>query len=112
MVLVPGQKIGEFKDYSKPATNGSKPLSKAELQSLADKAELERLRAENARLKGQRSVRLKVSEKGALSIYGVTGRFPATHYANQWEAFLDMADDIRAFIKANHDQLSWGKKDD
>jgi hypothetical protein len=67
------------------------------------KAELERLRAENERLKSQqpaRGVSLKVSEKGGLSVYGM-GRFPITLYKEQWIKLLDMADDIRAFIKAN-----------
>ncbi len=43
------------------------------------KAELERLRSENALLKNkkQSGITLKVSEKGALSLYGM-GRFPVT----------------------------------
>jgi len=70
------------------------------------KAELERLRSENAALKkGAASrVRMKVSEKGALSVYGM-GRFPVTLYKEQWLKLLDMADDIRAFIAANEAQL-------
>lgn len=66
------------------------------------KAELERLRAENAALKGQRArgVSLKVSEKGGLSVYGM-GRFPITLYKEQWTKLLDMADEIRAFIRDN-----------
>lgn len=67
------------------------------------RAEIERLRAENASLKkpsrGQMS--LKVSEKGALSVYGL-GRFPVTLYREQWEKLLGMADEIRGFI-ADHD---------
>lgn len=44
-------------------------------------AELERLRAENAALKQKRNsaVSMKVSEKGAVSVYGL-GRFPVTLY--------------------------------
>ena len=70
------------------------------------KAELERLRSENAALKkGSRSAtRMKVSEKGALSVYGM-GRFPVTLYKEQWLRLLDMADEIRAFIAANDSQL-------
>ncbi len=66
------------------------------------KAELERLRAENARLKGQRTrgITLKVSEKGALSVYGL-GRFPVTLYKEQWTKLLEATDDIRAFLKEN-----------
>lgn len=65
------------------------------------KAELERLRAENERLKKQqtRGVTLKVSEKGGVSVYGL-GRFPVTLYKEQWTKLLDMADDIRALIPA------------
>ena len=70
------------------------------------KAELERLRAENAQLKqrGSRGVSMKVSEKGGVSIYGL-GRFPVTLYKEQWEKLLDMADDIRSFIQENHSKL-------
>jgi hypothetical protein len=70
------------------------------------KAELERLRSENAALKKGASsgARMKVSEKGALSVYGM-GRFPVTLYKEQWLKLLDMADDIRAFIAANEAQL-------
>ncbi|MBI2385185.1 MAG: hypothetical protein HYV14_04140 [Elusimicrobia bacterium] len=44
-------------------------------------AELARLRAENETLKkaGARGVSLKVSQKGAVSLYGM-GRFPVTLY--------------------------------
>jgi hypothetical protein len=70
------------------------------------KAELERLRNENAALKKGAStgLRMKVSEKGALSIYGM-GRFPVTLYKEQWLKLLDMSDEIRGFIKANDAQL-------
>lgn len=70
------------------------------------KAELERLRKENAALKkgASSNVRMKVSEKGALSVYGM-GRFPVTLYKEQWLKLLDMADDIRAFIAANDSAL-------
>ena len=70
------------------------------------KAELERLRMENEALKkgASSSVRMKVSEKGALSIYGM-GRFPVTLYKEQWLKLLDMVDDIRAFIAAHEGEL-------
>ncbi len=70
------------------------------------KAELERLRKENEQLKqrGSRSVSFKVSEKGGLSVYGM-GRFPVTLYKEQWTKLLDMADEIRAFIKENESKL-------
>ena len=70
------------------------------------KAEVERLRAENEQLKSRnpRSVSLKVSEKGGVSVYGL-GRFPVTLYKEQWTRLLDMADDIRLFIKENEGKL-------
>ena len=70
------------------------------------KAELERLRSENAALKkgAATGVTMKVSEKGALSIYGM-GRFPVTLYKEQWLKLLGMSEDIRAFIAANDGQL-------
>ena len=76
-------------------------MSETDLQ-----AELERLKAENERLKGERSrtTGLKVSEKGGVSVYGL-GRFPVTLYKEQWKKLLDMADEIRAFIKENDARL-------
>lgn len=70
------------------------------------KAELERLKAENEQLKNQRArgVTLKVSEKGGVSVYGM-GRFPITLYKEQWTKLLDMADEIRAFMKDNDAKL-------
>lgn len=70
------------------------------------KAELERLRNENAALKkgAATGITMKVSEKGALSIYGM-GRFPVTLYKEQWLKLLEMSDDIRAFIAANEGRL-------
>jgi len=70
------------------------------------KAEIERLRAENASLKarGSKGVSLKVSEKGGVSVYGL-GRFPVTLYQEQWLKLLGMADEIRAFIQENEAKL-------
>ena len=70
------------------------------------KAELARLKEENERLKARqgRAVSLKVSDKGGLSVYGL-GRFPVTLYKEQWTKLLDMADDIRAFLKENDSRL-------
>lgn len=72
----------------------------------AMQAEIDRLRLENEKLKQGRQFRLKVSEKGALSAYGM-GRFPVTLYASQWMALIDKVDDIVAFIDEHKDELSW-----
>jgi hypothetical protein len=70
------------------------------------KEELERLRKENeAPKKSAPGVRMKVSEKGAVSVYGM-GRFPVTLYKEQWLKLLDMSADIRAFIAENEGQLN------
>jgi hypothetical protein len=72
------------------------------------KTELERLRAENEALKTKKSasgtLSMKVSEKGALSIYGM-GRFPVTLYKEQWNKLLSITDDIKKFIADNDDKL-------
>lgn len=70
-------------------------------------AELERLRAENEALKTTRrggAVSMKVSEKGAVSVYGL-GRFPVTLYQEQWTKLLAMAPEIQAFIEENKAKL-------
>jgi hypothetical protein len=70
------------------------------------KAELERLKQENERLKKRmsRGVTIKISEKGGVSVYGL-GRFPVTLYKEQWLRLLDMAEEVRSFIKENEGQL-------
>ena len=70
------------------------------------KAELERLRAENAQLKNKNTggLSLKVSEKGAVSLYGM-GRFPVTLYKEQWLRILGSAPEIEKFIRENDAKL-------
>lgn len=70
------------------------------------KAELEALKAENAALKarGGKAISMKVSEKGAVSVYGL-GRFPVTLYQEQWLKLLELTDELRAFIKENEGRL-------
>ncbi len=71
------------------------------------KAEIERLKAENAALKTKPKagvLSMKVSEKGALSVYGM-GRFPVTLYKEQWLKLLGISDEIKKFIDENDDRL-------
>lgn len=53
----------------------------------------------------ERKLTLKVSEKGAVSLYGM-GRFPVTLYGAQWDKLLAHADTIRAFMDTNRSLLS------
>lgn len=70
------------------------------------RAEVERLRAENEALKAKvtRPTSIRVSQKGALSVYGL-GRFPVTLYKEQWLKLLSMAGDIKQFIAENEARL-------
>ncbi len=47
---------------------------------------------------------MKVSEKGAVSVYGL-GRFPVTLYQEQWLKLLALADEIKEFIADNKERL-------
>jgi hypothetical protein len=69
-------------------------------------AEIERLRAENESLKKQKEkgLSLKVSQKGAVSVYGL-GRFPVTLYKEQWERLLEFAGAIKDFIAEHEGEL-------
>lgn len=76
----------------------------------AMRAKLERLEAENESLKrrSEKGLSLKVSQKGAVSLYGL-GRFPVTLYQEQWTRLLDNADEIRRFLVEHAAELK--KKD-
>jgi hypothetical protein len=68
---------------------------------LARVAELERQAAEK---KASGALSFKVSEKGAVSVYGL-GRFPVTLYYEQWQRLLGATDELRAFLDDNKSQL-------
>lgn len=76
-------------------------------QMAAMQAALDKMAAENAALKAapMAKLTLKVSEKGAVSVYGL-GRFPVTLYGEQWTRLLDKAAEIKAFMDANRDKLA------
>jgi hypothetical protein len=77
-------------------TNENSTLSPE--QMAARIAELE------GRLSNTGTLRFKVSEKGAVSVYGL-GRFPVTLYFEQWHRLLSQADELRAFLEANKSKL-------
>lgn len=79
--------------------------SSVDVKSL--QAQIEALKAQNAALTAQAAAKisLKVSDKGALSVYGM-GRFPVTLYASQWETLAERMPEIVAFIKANAGKLA------
>jgi hypothetical protein len=67
-------------------------------------AELES-KLEEERSKGKKSIYLKVSAKGAVSLYGIR-RFPVTFYMEEWNRILEMGDEIRTFITDHEGELA------
>jgi hypothetical protein len=55
------------------------------------------------------SLYCKVSEKGAISVYGLQ-RMPVTLYVEQWGRLLDFADEIREFMKEHDSELKRKEK--
>lgn len=76
-------------------------------------AELARLKAENELLKARAAaqatsrIRLKVSDKGAVQLLGIGSKFGITLYAQTWLTVLGMSEQIKDFIEANRDTLSF-----
>jgi hypothetical protein len=79
-------------------------MSSAEEELAKLRRENEALKAQVAQKSGAREISFKVSEKGAVSVYGL-GRFPVTLYKEQWERLLGRADEIKKFIVDNQDKL-------
>ncbi|MCI0525960.1 MAG: hypothetical protein L0Y56_00705 [Nitrospira sp.] len=67
--------------------------------------EIERLKAQIADSKKPRPITFKVSEKGAVSVYGLQ-RFPVTLYGEQWARLLSQSTDLQAFISTNAAKLA------
>jgi len=78
-------------------------LTAAIIAANGNAAEIQKLLADN-RTTTKTENGLKVSEKGAVSLYGL-GRFPVTLYASQWLELLDRRDEIMAFMVAHKDEL-------
>lgn len=81
---------------NKTKTKDETPLTSNE------RAELEALR--EAKIK-RSHLSLKVSQKGAVSMYGL-GRFPVTLYKGQWEKVLSFVPQIKEFIASHDGELS------
>ena len=77
-------------------------MSNTNAALLARIAELE---AQVAKSSTKKSLSLKVSQKGAVSLYGM-GRFPVTLYASQWEQLLSEAEKIKEFLEKNKSSLA------
>ncbi len=65
-------------------------------------AEQQRMLAERT---ARRTVSFKVSEKGAVSIYGL-GQWPITLYKSQWASLEPALPALAAFFKANDARLA------
>jgi hypothetical protein len=59
---------------------------------------------EKVKTRDRRTLEFRVSEKGAVSLYGL-GRFPVTLYYEQWMRVLDHVDELRAFLEENKPNL-------
>jgi hypothetical protein len=74
------------------------------------RAEMEKMKAENDTLKkkagGAKPITFKVSEKGAVSVYGLNARFPVTLYKNQWLRLMEVMDGLKEFIAENEGKLT------
>lgn len=88
-------------------------MNQAQIDALVAKAVAEAIAAKDAQIaamkaSAQRTMSYKVSEKGAVSVYGF-GKFPVTLYASNMVRFLNAKDDIIAFMEANKNTLIWTK---
>jgi len=71
--------------------------------------QLQQLLAENAALKAAaaaavKKITFKVSEKGALSVYGL-GRFPVTLYEGQWLRLIAALPELQVFLTAHQGEF-------
>ena len=95
-------------------------MASADLKAKATKAtkeqaDLANLQEQIANLKAElkekkkntpKALSLKVSQKGAVSVYGL-GRFPVTLYPAQMARLLSIKEEIETFIADNKDSFSY-----
>ena len=65
----------------------------------------ERIKELEQRFARQSTLTLKVSKKGAVSVYGL-GRWPVTLYREQMERFLALAPKIQSFMTLHARELT------
>lgn len=94
-------------------------MSKTEMTKEEMLAKIEQLKADNLTITAQnihlgrlvdaanqpKRLTMKVSDKGALSVYGL-GRFPVTLYRGQWERLFTAIPDMKAFMAQNASLLA------
>lgn len=74
--------------------------------TLATKSPAELIAIIEALAKASRTrLTMKVSEKGALAVYGF-GQWPVTLYKSQWQRLIEAIPDIEAFITAHASVLA------
>ena len=63
-----------------------------------------------AKAMSRQTITLKVSAKGALSVYGM-GKWPVTLYAGQWKRLLQpkVVEGIMAYLDEHEEELSQSK---
>lgn len=87
-----------------PSTEESETVNQNDLLARVARltAELEQVVAENKNLRAKAdrpaTTGIKMSEKGAVSVYGIQ-RFPITLYQDQWPKLFAMKDEILSFIE-------------
>ena len=52
------------------------------------------------------ALHFKVSDKGAVSVYGLQARFPVTLYGDQWKRLLAHREQLEGFMETNKSKLS------
>ncbi len=87
------------------AQNNTVTLDPRTEKTIAQADEIARLRQANAELQekldsqaANRGLSVGVSEKGAMSLYGLQSQFPITLYVEQWEKVFEKVPELKAFI--------------
>ena len=79
----------------------------AQLEAMLAASQAETLAAKaRAATRSQRSLSAKVSQKGAVSVYGLNARFPVTLYAQQWAKLEAFMPELKAFLAENQGMLA------